>query len=317
MRPTQLRRLDMNLLVVADALLETCSVTETAELVGLSQPAVSRALGRLRDELGDPLLVRDGRGLVPTPFASSLRPRLRASLLELERTLAHDGAFDPAAERGTFSLASADFAAFSFLPVALSRLAEKAPGARLVMSPYREPFEALLEAGEVDVVVGHRPSQKAWVRSVELFASPWVLVARRGHALLRAPTLERVCRAAHVLVSPEGQGPGPVDVALEALGHTRHVALRVPDFAGALAVVAQSRTVTVVPKVLAEGARRVLSLAAAKLPFEVPAARVFVSYHTAREADPRHRFFRDELRGVEREVARVASNEAPRRRPPR
>ena len=91
MRPTQLRRLDMNLLVVADALLETCSVTETAELVGLSQPAVSRALGRLRDELADPLLVRDGRGLVPTPFASSLRPRLRASLLDLERTLAHDG----------------------------------------------------------------------------------------------------------------------------------------------------------------------------------------------------------------------------------
>ena len=313
MRPAQLRRIDLNLLVVADALLETCSVTETSRLVGLSQPAVSRSLGRLREELGDPLLVRDGRGLVPTPFAVALRPRLRASLLELERTLTNESSFDPHEERGSFTLASADFAAFSFLPVALARLAKRAPASQLVVVPYREPFEALLEAGEVDVVVGHRPSQKTWVRSVAHFSSGWVLVARRGHPVLRAPTLDRVCSAHHVLVSPGGQGPGPVDAVLERLGRARHVPLRVPDFAGALAVVAQSHAVAVMPKVLAEGARRVLPISLAKLPFEVPEACVFLSYHASREADPRHVFFRNEIRGVEREVAAGTASSVKRR----
>lgn len=295
MRPAQLSGLDLNLLVVADALLENHSVTHAAETVNLSQPAVSRALGRLRAQLGNELLVRDGRGLVLTPFAKSLRPRLRSALMALERALFATESFVPADATGALTIASQDYAAFSYLPEAIARFAREAPNLEVAIVPYREPYEALLEGGEVDVAVGPRPSAKSWIASESLFVSPWVCVGGKSHRFVRKPSLESFCSSAHVLVSPRGQGTGPVDEALERIGKRRHVRLRVYDFAAALAICAQSDLLAVVPEALATSACRVMPLAARSLPIPLPPTHVYMSWHIARNEEPRHAWLREQI----------------------
>ena len=305
MRPTQLAALDLNLLFVADSLLESHSVTSTADAVHLSQPAVSRALGRLRAQLGDELMVRDGRRMVLTPFAQGLRPRLRAALMSLERAVFAEDEFVPALATGTLAIASQDFAAFSYLPQALGRFAAAAPHLEIAVVPYREPFETSLESNEVDVAVGPRPSDKSWIRSELLFESPWVCVGARGHALLRKPSLEAFCAAAHVLVSPSGQGGGPVDAALARLGKSRKVRLRVNDFAAALAVCAQTTLVGVVREALAARAGRVLPLSMRPLPMPMAPSRVFLSWHVSRNDEPRHRWLRAQVGTLSAREARA------------
>ncbi len=304
MRPTQLSGLDLNLLVVADALLENHSVTQAAEAVNLSQPAVSRALGRLRAQLGNELLVRDGRGLVLTPFAKSLRPRLRSALMALERALLVRESFAPEDATGTLTIASQDYAAFSYLPEAIRQFAREAPNLEVALVPYREPYESLLESGEVDVAVGPRPSTKSWIASESLFVSPWVCVGARSHRFVRKPSLDSFCAAAHVLVSPRGQGSGPVDAALEGVGRTRRVRLRVYDFAAALAICAQSDLLAVVPEALATSACRVLPLASRSLPISISPAHVCMSWHVSRTEEPRHAWLREQIAKISRRPAK-------------
>lgn len=295
MRPTQLSGLDLNLLVVADALLESRSVTSTAAAVHLSQPAVSRALGRLRVQLGNELLVRDGRQMVLTPFAKELRPRLRSALMTLQRTVFAEDRFVPALATGTMAIASQDYAAFSFLPDALRRFTADAPDLEIALVPYREPFEAALESSEVDVAVGPRASDKSWIRSELLFVSPWVCVGGKAHRFFRKPSIDAFCAAAHVLVSPSGQGAGPVDGALARMGRARHVRLRVSDFAAALAICAQSDLLCAVPDALATSACRVLPLRARPLPVPLEPSRVHLSWHVSRTGEARHAWMREQM----------------------
>ncbi|MCB9651517.1 MAG: LysR family transcriptional regulator [Deltaproteobacteria bacterium] len=298
MRPENLRSLDLNLLAVADALLETRNVTETARLMNLSQPAVSRALGRLRAQLGDPLLIRERRGMRLTPFAQGLRPRLRSALLQLERTLTQAERFDPARATGAITIACADYAAVAFMPGALAHLTREAPALALVLVPYVEPFEALLEAGECDAVVGHRRSDKSWIESQPLFDSGWCAVARRRHPWLRDGSLDGYCAAQHIMVSPQGQGAGPVDAVLSRLGRERRVVARVPEFAAALSIAARTELLATIPERLAASAAAVFRLEAAPVPFEMHTSRVFLSWHAAHTADPRACWAREMIEAV-------------------
>ncbi len=311
---------DLNLLTVADALLETASVTETADLVNLSQPAVSRALSRLRSQLGDPLLVREGRHMVPTPYAESLRPRLRHALLELQRTLGETDRFDPKEASTTLTVAASDFASIAFLPRALGRLVEEAPRVRLVMLPEAEPFEPLLESGECDLAAGPYPSNKSWIESAQLFRSGWSCVSRPGHPWLDEPGLDAYCAARHVMVSPSGQGLGPADFALRELKRSRHIVVRIHDFVGALAVAAQSDLLLTLPTRLAEAARPLMHIDWAPVPFPMPDAEVTMSWHAARTDDPRLRWLRELVRyAVDGARAPEPGAEAPepwRPRPP-
>ncbi|MBS2012719.1 MAG: LysR family transcriptional regulator [Deltaproteobacteria bacterium] len=295
MRPTQLAKIDLNLLVIADTLFETRSVTATAEAVHLSQPAVSRALSRLRDQLGKELMVRDRRGIKLTPFAEALRPQLRAALLSLQRAVQSPQPFDPKAAVGTLTIASQDYAAFTPLPEVLEELAREAPRIDLVMVPYREPFEELLETSEVDLVIGPRPSERSWIVSRPLLTHGWVVVGRRGHPYFRRPSIDAFVAASHALVSPRGQGLGVVDAALARKKRARRICLRVPDFAGALAIVARSDLLTVVPEGLATPAAKVLPLESREPPLALEPTRVYASYHLTREEDARHAWLRDRV----------------------
>ena len=300
MRPEQLSSLDLNLLTLADVLLETRSVTQAAAIVHLSQPAVSRALSRLRDQLGDALLVRERRTMVLTPYAQRLRPRLRSALLQLERALAEVEPFDPKVAKGSLALATADFASVAFMPRAVERMQTEAPGLSIVVVPYVEPFESLLEADECDMVIGPRPSDKSWIVSEILFTTSWSCVARRGHSWLSDLSLDGFCEADHLMVSPTGQGPGPVDRVLKKHRRRRRVVARVPEFAGALALAAQSDLLLVVPTLLAKAAGQFAPLAPGKLPFELPETEIFFSWHAARRLEARAAW----ARGLVTEVVR-------------
>lgn len=289
-----LSSVDLNLLRIADVLLERRSITETAKAVGLSQPALSHALSRLREQLRDPLLVRERRAMVLTPFAQRLRPRLRSALGELDRALRDSEPFEPRTATGILRVACADYAEVAFIPAALRWLDVEAPLLDLMTAPYVEPFEVALERGDVDLVVGPRPSDKSWIGSTKLFSSGWVSVGRRGHPWFRRPTLDAFCRAGHVMVSSEAQqGVGPADAALALMNRRRRVRMRVPQFAGALTIAAQTDLLFTTPQELGTAAARILPLEIAKVPFAMPSDEAFMSWHEARSAEPRLLWIRD------------------------
>jgi DNA-binding transcriptional LysR family regulator len=298
MRPEKLCEVDLNLLTVADALLETASVTETAAIVHLSQPAVSRALGRLRAQLDDPLLVRVGHRMVRTPFADQLKPKLRHVLLELERTLVQEKRFDPSTESGTLTVATSDYATLAFLPRVLEQFQQEAPGIQIVVLPYVQPFETRLESGECDLVTGHELSSKTWIDSEPLFTSGWSCVARLHHPWFSAPDFEGYVAARHLMVSPNGQGGSPVDRVLESQGHRRNVTARVPDFAGALMIAANSDLLLSIPTQLAEAAAKITPIDYAPLPLKLRDSHVTLSWHAARTQEPRMIWFRSTVQAA-------------------
>lgn len=233
MNESRARTTDLNLLVTLAALLETHNVSRAAESLGLSQPAVSHALNRLRDTFDDQLLVRSGRVMVPTPRAVELLPEVRELLAEIERILVPAEDFDPAETKRTFVVATNGFAAQVLVPELLRELRERAPNAvlRVVQTGHRDLRE-LLTDGEVDIClisgqIDHLP-ESLMMRM--LFDDPFVVLVRDGHPLKGEVSLEDYAAAEHVLVSPRGDVHGAVDALLAQKGLRRRIALLLSDF---------------------------------------------------------------------------------------
>lgn len=233
MNESRARTTDLNLLVTLAALLETHNVSRAAESLGLSQPAVSHALNRLRDTFDDQILVRSGRVMVPTPRAIELLPAVREVIAEIERILVPPEDFIPAETTRTFVVATNGFAAQVLVPELLSALRERAPhaGLRVIQTGHRDLRE-LLTDGEVDIClvsgrIDHLP-ESLMMRA--LFDDPFVVVVREGHPLRDEVTLEDYAAAEHVLVSPRGDVHGAVDGMLAQRGMRRRIALLLSDF---------------------------------------------------------------------------------------
>ena len=200
----------MNLLPVLDALLAERSVTRAGARLGLSQPAVSNALAQLRALLGDPLLVRGARGMVPTERALELAAPLRAGLAQLEQGLGTHAPFDPRTSDRRFTIITNDFVAFAVLPKLVARLEREAPGVRLQVRAWQEHYvPGDLERGEADLMLGLYRELPAGHREIPLFEDRFVCVVRRGHARVRGKlSLATYVKLPHVLVShqPDGRG---------------------------------------------------------------------------------------------------------------
>ncbi len=288
--------IDLDLLKALDALLEEGSVTRAARRSRLTQPAMSRALGRLREALGDPLLVRSGRGLVPTPRAESLRPRLHEALLQLDAAVGDAPVFDPAKARRTFHIETADYGMAVVVPSLLSALAVEAPGVDVVVHPQGGDFEGALADGAIDVVVLPKRGSAVGLVWSKLLEDDHVCLVREGHpGVGRTLTLARFCALRHVLVSPALRARGAVDEALGKLGRRREIAVRVPSFLVAPRIVAETDLVAVVPRRLAELARRDVGVRALPLPLAVPSLRVSMAWHERMRRDPGHVWFRRRL----------------------
>jgi DNA-binding transcriptional LysR family regulator len=302
---TPLGRMDINLLVSLDALLQLRSVTAAAKQLGVTQPAMSHALRRLREQFNDGLLVRAGGAMVLTPRAESLSRPLRAALVQLSETIAAPEPFDPGTTDRTFRMVSPDLFDLLLLPALLREMARAAPGATLSVSPGFSRASEHLATGEIDIAIA--PSLLP--RSSERFGPPLApdlrlrrLVEDRFQAFVRVghPALERrrlsvaaFARLDHVLVSPTGLGAGPADAALEAHGVARRIVLRVPTFASALAAVRESDLVIVAPGVLETQAGR-MGLAVLKLPAQLtlPDHALSMVWHPRYQDDPGHAWLR-------------------------
>ena len=260
MLPTSFRRLDLNLLRVFDAVMAERSLTRAAHTLSLTQPAVSNALRRLRETLGDDLVRRSGASMQPTPRAQALWPVVQEALAQLEAALA-PADFVPQQAGNTFVLAMADATAAALMPRMVNLLAAEAPGVSVRVLPLttRDP-RTLLEDEDADLAIGYFPAVLADLTArrqsgkpadhahLRVYDSQYVCLMRHGHPLASAPlTLDAYCAARHLLVSFSGRPYGFTDEALAALGRERRIVMTVNQFFTAGRVVACSDLLTVLP----------------------------------------------------------------------
>lgn len=307
--------LDLNLLRVFDAVMTEQNLTRAATRLSMTQPAVSNALRRLRDALGDELLIRTAHGVKPTPRAENLWPAVRRALNELAEAIQPEASFDIARATNTFRLAMADATAALWLPALVRAIEREAPGLTIRMVPLttREPRPMLLR-GDIDIAVGFFPgvaaqlaaSQAASVspiRHEQLYSGNYVCVMRKGHPLAdKELTLDAYCAAKHLLVSFSGRAHGLVDEALARLGRERRILLTVNQFFTAGRVVATSDLITVLPRHLVASTGITGSMVIKKLPFEMPEVHVDMLWHERDSRSPAHKWLRAHLSGMTRET---------------
>lgn len=289
---------DLNLLIALDALLDQGSVAAAARRLGLSPSATSRALARLRDVTGDPLLVRAGRGLVPTPRAEALRTEVHALLQAARAVLSPAEALDLTRLTRTFTLRSREGFVETFGPALIARVAAQAPGVRLHFAPKPDKDSVGLREGHVDLetgVLGQDTGPE--LRSHALFRDRLIGVVQPGHPLSSGtPDAARFAAGRHILIARRSQQHGPIDTALAALGLHRQIATQVDSFAAALALARATDLIATVPERQTAALRGGLSSFA--LPLALPPFTVALIWHPRQDADPGHRWLRDTLRAV-------------------
>ncbi|UJR86987.1 Hypothetical protein I5071_90880 [Sandaracinus amylolyticus] len=290
----RLSSLDLNLLVALDALLRERSVTTAGRRIGLSQPAMSHALSRLRELLGDPILAREGRVMRHTALAERLAPQVRRLLGEIESTLLGHRAFVPARAQRTFRVATNDHCGAVLIPELLARIRDEAPLVELEMHAHRGEAPAHeLERGELDVAVGVFLRVAPGLVCEELFQESFACIVRKGHPRVgKALTLERFLELDHVLVSAPDYGPGVVDFALAKQSLRRRVAVRVPSFLVAPALIARTDMICTVPRRIAELAARAHALRVVAPPIEIPPFAVQMARRAGADSDVALRWLR-------------------------
>jgi len=289
---------DLNLLIALDVLLAEGNVARAARRLRLSPSAMSRALARLRETTGDPLLVRAGRGLAPTPRALALRAQVHDLVQDARTVLAPQARHDPATLDRTFILRTSDGFVENFGPRLLARLQAEAPGVRLTFLQKPDKDSAPLREGRVDLETGViEPTTGPELRTQALFRDHLVGVVRAGHPLLAAPvTAERFAQAGHVVVSRSGLEADAVDLPFMPEGPPRRIASFVSGFAAALALARGSDLVAVVPERHTAALR--LGMSSFPLPARTTPFTVAMIWHPRLDADPPHRWLRERVREV-------------------
>jgi len=291
---------DFNLLLTLDVLLAEGSVARAARRLRLSPSAMSRALARLRETTGDPLLVRAGRGLVPTPRALELRERIGPLVQEAEAVLRPAEVLDLKALVRTFVLRTREGFVESYGPALMARIGRDAPGVRLHFLQKADKTSGALREGQVDMETGViGPETGPEIRAQALFHDRFVGVVRLGHPLCGgAMSTERYAAGQHILVARHGMDRGPVAQGLKAVGHARDIAITVEGFSAALSLA--SDLIATVPERHTMALRDGMHSFA--LPFPVEEVTISLLWHPRMDADPAHRW----LRGCVREVCAMA-----------
>ncbi len=289
---------DLNLLLTLDALLAEGSVAGAARRLRLSPSAMSRSLARLREATGDPLLVRAGRGLVPSPRALELRDRVGPLLQEVQAALRPAAELDLAKLQREFTLRTREGFVENFGAALLQRVASEAPGVRLRFVPKPDRDSGPLRDGSVDLetgVVGSNTGPE--LRAQALFRDRFVGVVRAGHPLARGKlTAQRYAAGQHIAIARRGSRPGHVDDALSGLGLSRGFAITVAGFSEALAIARSTDLIATVPE------RHTGQLRDGLLSFDLPLAMeaftVSLLWHPRMDGDAAHRWLRGHVREV-------------------
>jgi DNA-binding transcriptional LysR family regulator len=301
---------DLNLLAALDALLAEGSVMGAARRLCLSPSAMSRTLARLRSVTGDPLLVRAGRGLAPTPRATELRDQVHDLALDVRKVLSPQVTqLDVASLVRTFTLRASEGFVELFSAPLVAAVVSSAPGVRLRFAPKPVKDAGPLRDGSVDLEIGVVGASAPEVRTQFLFRDSFVGAVRTGHPLLAAPvTPERYAACHHVVASRKMTFTGPVDDALQKLGLTREIIAIVPGYPDAMRIAAQSDLVALVPRSGLCGALGSVDplmrgLSSFELPVHTPEIVISAMWHPRVDADPAHRWLRSTVTAICRAAA--------------
>jgi len=289
---------DLNLLVTLDVLLAEGSVARAARRLRLSPSAMSRALARLRETTGDPLLVRAGRGLVPTPRAIELRERVGTLVQEGKAVLRPVEALDPARLVRTFTLRTSEGFVENFGAPLIARIGKEAPGVRLCFVQKPDKDSTPLRDGLIDLETGVvEQSTAPELRVQSLFRDRFIGVVRAGHPLARGKiTPARYAAGEHIYVSRRSRDRGPIDEALKALGLERKVLTIVGGFSTALALARASDLIASLPERHTGNLRD--GMFSFSLPVSAPEITISMLWHPRLDADPAHRWLRHHVREV-------------------
>jgi DNA-binding transcriptional LysR family regulator len=285
-----LKRLDLNMLVILDALYEEGSLTRVAERLQLSQPTISSSLAKLRTALNDELFIRAHGLMQPTDRAMQLRAPVRKILQTVRFEILEQAAFDPASMSGTTTISTSDVGELEFLPGLLERLAQLAPRAsiRAVLCDPHSLGDAM-ETGDVDVAIGYFPDLQAAVfKQQVLFSHPSVCLVRRDHPLYgNSITLEQYREARHLTVSQKSRFRDVVDQALSEAGIERNIALTISHFVNVPPLIAQSDLVATIARPVATQQSRFYPITLLEPPFPIPLMQVKQVWHRRFDNSPK------------------------------
>jgi DNA-binding transcriptional LysR family regulator len=290
---------DLNLLRVFEALMKDGSVSVAADRLGLSQPAVSNALNRFRELLGDSLFVRTRNGMEPTALALTLRDPFQHSLATIRAALRQSLAFEPATSDRTFTLIMVDVGEITFLPHLISKISTMAPSISLqVLELGREDYEDHLESGAADLAIG-RITLRDSFRSQQLITSPYVAILDSDHPGIdiapdctRSISYETYLAARHIAVLPRGATGNPVDRALARDAKERQIALSIPHTMVLSAILPGTGMIATVPETCAPVLCGDGRLCSVELPFDAEPSHVLLWWHKRHEEDTGHRWLR-------------------------
>ena len=283
-------QLDLNLLIALDALLDERSVGGAADRLHLSQPAMSRTLGRIRRVTGDEILVRSGRTMLPTPYAEQIRGEVHQLIGRAQAIFSPDTELDLATLDRTFTVQCNDIVASALLPRLLARITASAPGVTLRVLGEADTNVDELRRGNVDVQLTGQTEHPADVRSATVLTDTVVTVARRDLPVDPA-TMDGFVALPHVVISRRGRTRGHIDDALAGHGLSRRVALTVPTLAMAIQTVASSALLTVAPALMVAD-QLGPGLRTFALPMPTPEIPAVLAWHTRHERDSAHRWLR-------------------------
>ena len=293
-----LSRLDLNLLLVFHHLQRLGRVSAVAQALGMSQPAVSSALGRLRQSLGDELFLRTQRGMEPTPYALQLVQPVAVALDGLQQALNVRSFFDPASSDRSFTLAMTDVGEMYFLPVLVDVLAREAPGVTLqIVSVTQAGLKDDMASGRIDLALGLLPQLQAGFFQQALFSQPYVGLMRCGHPLAarKRLSLSAFAAAEHVRVLAAGTGHGRVDAALERQGLQRRIRLTVPHYVALGDVLGHSDLIATVPERFAARVKEPFGLVTRDLPLQVEGSAIHQFWHGRLHRDAGHQWLRQRV----------------------
>ena len=293
-----LAALDANMLVALDALLQESNVTRAAHRVGVTQSAMSQTLGRLRRQFDDPILVRVGRQMQPSPFALRIKARLHHAVVELEAVVRDRPAYDPSRASDRFAIATVDYLALLLTPALHQTVARQAPGVRLAVQALdAASITPRLADGSVQLYVGVRGQTERALTTQTLHRDPLVVVFGPEHPLARRRTLSLEAYAAtpQVHVSPRREPGSIVDRGLAEAGLDRQIAVEVPYFALVPALLLGSRLLATVPARLAEQFVAQFGLVVRPAPLELPELDVCMAWHPSFASEPAHQWLRDQV----------------------
>lgn len=303
----QLSRIDLNLFTVFDAIYREGGITPASRRLHLSQPAVSHALGRLRELLNDPLFERRGHEMIPTPLARSLADSISSSLGNLEHMLQRVGHFEPGSAQRCFTIAARESHELTFLPALMARIAREASHVNIASVRIdRRDLEDDLQSGDIDLALDVALSLSNDVRRERLGAEPLVVLARADHPAIVDGKLDgdTYMAGSHILVTGRRRGGGYEDGVLSKAGLTRHIKMRCQHHGAANQVVSRSDLLLTVTRSQARIVNRQMNNQMLPFPFAAPPMETFLYWHANVDEDPASRWLRSQL------LASIAENVA-------